>query len=278
MHIVGLILLGLAIRALFSRGDGVRSSSMRLPVIWFLLLFASTIFALLAVWVVGRVDFVPVLVACLLAMFPEWFLMPVFIRLGWVNAASWAAWTSPLFVGHDRLGNVTAAMALAWLYGGCDAEAAEMIEGRLRTDILNPIRGGGALAAGLLAWGRGDLVQARTLMALVHYFPARVTTPWVRRRACRWLLAEAAQRGDWREVHFIARRHRADGVARVLKSIARRELGERVPRWKLDVVWLTSFNWVSTWPIYSMARKRDPEPEPTTTIDPAVSVAEVTAL
>jgi hypothetical protein len=94
----------------------------------------------------------------------------------------------------------------------------------------NPVRwkaGGAAIVAtGLIAAVRDDRSTARRLLASA---PELVVESWPRRAiliASEWLCAEAIERGDWRQVEFIARTAPVESATlRLLASVAARLTG-----------------------------------------------------
>lgn len=248
MGIGGIILVLFAIRALAS------ATNSRLPsptlfsfnFAWFAIFVALIMTTIIAMdW--GTTLAWIATAALVLFTFPDWTVLPLSHRLHSPRLTFAIAWMSPFFAGGDRVGSASAASALTWLRSGRASRAAERIEARLQREGENTIRGGGTLAAGFLAWGRGDAEQARSLFALVHYFDRRVANGWVRRHARRWLVMEAAERGDWRSVFELAKLHRYDGVLRFARVVARIELGETIPAWRLTGAWCLGGRWLTTW-------------------------------
>lgn len=248
MGIGGIILVLFAIRALAS------ATNSRLPsptlfsfnFAWFAIFIALAMTSIVAIEWGATLAWVATVFLALLA-FPDWLVLPLSHRLRWSRLTFVLAWMSPFFAGGDRIGSATAASALTWLRSGRPEPVAERIEAKLQRKGTNTIRGGGTLAAGFLAWGRGDIEQARSLFALVHHFDRRVASGWVRRHARRWLVMEAAERGDWRSISELAKLHRYDGVLRFAQVVARAELGEPVAAWRLAAAWCLCGRWLTTW-------------------------------
>src|SRR5262249_58525088 len=84
--------------------------------------------------------------------------------------------------------------------------------------------GRGLLAAGLLAALRGDRDRARCLLLVADNLPSQVISRKARRMARDWLVADAAQAEQWREVIRVGRRKY--GSRRWAYLIAR--IGERL--------------------------------------------------
>jgi hypothetical protein len=125
-------------------------------------------------------------------------------------------------------------------------------------------RGAGITAAALLAAQRGDLKRARSLFLVVDSLAPKFVPLGARVIAREWLIIDAAQRGDWREVIRLGRRGRSSlrwsyAVAR----ISERSIGD--PRgcgdWALVALWLLASRRRPMLPLlrHALATPRDPE-------------------
>lgn len=130
---------------------------------------------------------------------------------------------------RDPTGGAALAGALALLHRPAHEPAlATWLEGK----IAGPAKLGlaGVVATGLLAAGRGDRAGARDLMLSADNFDPELGPAAARRIANEWLVADAAERGDWATV---IRRGVQDGRAtaytRFLARAAARIRGEALP-------------------------------------------------
>jgi hypothetical protein len=143
----------------------------------------------------------------------------VAIPRGWVGLA----WLLGRLDARTVWGRDPAAGGLvgaAWALGRRrtpDPAAAARLETRLLR--LSPLRGGGLLAAGLLAAARDDLEGARQLIASVEILPAAAVPREAARLARAWRQADAAARGDWAGVVALSRSPR-DPLAAVALRLA----------------------------------------------------------
>lgn len=210
----------------------------------------------------GRLPMVALLLALL---FPWWLATRVTIPLGLVRV-SWllgrlSFWT---WRGDTRGGGVVAA---AWALVRARAPSGRTSTWTVaRRDALRPLRGGGIVATALLAERRGDretmlmLVRSTLLLA-----PAAAHLA-ARSLAAQWLAADAAARGDWREVVRVGKaiRRQPSGL-RLLVAVGRVLVapthalgpGRRLGLW---LTWLGAPRRIATLPLLRLAL--DPTPPP----------------
>jgi len=116
---------------------------------------------------------------------------------GWVRPSVWLAQLCRASFEHDRRGGPALAGALALLARGThDDRLATWLEGQLGGK--GAIGAAGVVAAGLIAASRGQRDAARDLMHSASNFDAEVALARV--IANEWLVADAAERGDWARV------------------------------------------------------------------------------
>jgi hypothetical protein len=176
----------------------------------------------------------------------EWIVLPLHMP----RVAYWVARVGyPLgFIGESSAGCV--------IYG---ALAAERTQSRLkfavwlkeRLDQPRRLRGGGVVAAGLLATLRGDRDRARCLFLVADTLPSQVISRKARRIARDWLVAEAAQAEEWREVIRLGRdKSDSHRWSYLMARIAERLVGDRraCANWLLWLLWLIAPRRLSTLP------------------------------
>ena len=122
------------------------------------------------------------------------------VPAGWVRATFEATRASPLGLGiKDRAGGAAFMAAWAHLYQTHPNEEDETwLLDKIREQ--RPLTGAGLAALGLLAQSRGDHEEARAFLGALSWFNAGALDPMVRQWANDFLVANAAQRGDWEEV------------------------------------------------------------------------------
>ncbi|MFO0755753.1 MAG: hypothetical protein U0359_04650 [Byssovorax sp.] len=129
--------------------------------------------------------------------FPWVLASRLFVPLGLPRLShGWLRVTTDEGLKRDPAGS--ALVGGAWALGrrrDLDEEAAAFLDAELAK--LEPLRGAGVFAAGLLLAARGDLDGARRLIESVHRLDERVRPPVVDRLANAWLAADAAARGEW---------------------------------------------------------------------------------
>lgn len=202
-------------------------------------------------------------------LFPWLVARTLLIPSGRVRLAYFACRVSFWHWRGDVRGGAVIAGCLALLRraGARDAELAAWLERRrdAASPPQNPLRwksGGAAIVAtGLLAAARGQRGQARRLLAsaselVIESSPRRAITI-----ANEWLCAEAIERGDWRQVEFVARTSPVD--SRMLALLA--TLGARmsgIAPLPNDLVlrlrWLAAPRRRATWPLVATALAEPP--------------------
>lgn len=118
---------------------------------------------------------------------------------GWVRASVWLTRLCRGSFEHDRRGGPVLAGALALLARSThDERLATWLEGQLAGGASGgAIGAAGVVAAGLIAASRGQRDAARDLMHSASNFDAEVAPAPARVIANEWLVADAAERGDW---------------------------------------------------------------------------------
>ena len=118
---------------------------------------------------------------------------------GWVRPSVWLARLCRGSFEHDRRGGPVLAGALALLARPThDEGVATWLEGQMGG--AGAIGAAGVVAAGLIAASRGQRDAARDLMHNASNFDAEVAPAPARVIAGEWLVADAAERGDWASV------------------------------------------------------------------------------
>jgi hypothetical protein len=176
----------------------------------------------------------------------EWIVLP----LRMPRVAYWVARVGyPLsFIGESSAGCV--------IYG---ALAAARTRSRLKfavwlkekLDQPRWLRGGGVVAAALLATLRGDRDRARCLFLVADTLPSQVISRKAQRIARDWLVAEAAQAGEWREVIRLGRRkYGSRRWSYLMARIAERLVGDKraCANWLLWLLWLIAPRRLATLP------------------------------
>jgi len=131
------------------------------------------------------------------------------------------------------------------------------------------MRGAGVIAGGLLAALRGDRHRARCMLLVANSLPEQ-RVPWSTRSIARdWLVADAAENGDWREVIRLSRR----GESGFRWSYLMARIGERLtglpdgPRaWWLWLSWLAAPRRIATLALLRRALGVPRVPKPRTAV------------
>lgn len=168
----------------------------------------------------------PFFVAALVGVMPWTVARRVLVPLGMSRAARVVASLSGWTWGADRQGGGLVAAVWAELRKRePDRDRLAAIEAA--RDAAATFSGARVLATGLVAAARGDMAGARTLLESVASISPRTTPPAVQALAREWLVAEAAEQGEWPRAARLARgpgsRTRA---TRLLGAIAARLAGE----------------------------------------------------
>lgn len=186
---------------------------------------ASLVLLLLQVILVGWF-----LLLALLAHEPLlwWVIRRGVTRRGWVRPSVWLAHLCRSSFEHDRRGGPVLAGALALLARPThDERLATWLEGQLAGS--SAIGAAGVVAAGLIAASRGQRDAARDLMHSASNFDAEVAPAPARVVANEWLVADAADRGDWAQVMRL-------GVRRDVASPQTRFLGFAAARVRRELL------------------------------------------
>jgi hypothetical protein len=115
---------------------------------------------------------------------------------GLVRTSYWLSYLARPTFEHDRAGGAALAGALALLHRGAhDQAAATWLEGKLAAQAKSGLAG--MVASGLMAASRGDRAGARDMMLGADSVDVELAPAAARRVANEWLVADAAERGDW---------------------------------------------------------------------------------
>lgn len=173
-----------------------------------------------------------------LALLHPWpWIRRLLIPLGASRLAyAWARVGGPPWL-RDPVGGAVLCGVLA------QARRRRVNEDRLRTleAALGraPLRGAGIVATGFIAALRGDRATAVTILDSVEDLDPDICPPIARTFAADWLVADAARRGRWHEVHQRSREglvHSA--TTRFMGFAAQRLIGHPLSRWTLLAAWL----------------------------------------
>lgn len=186
----------------------------------------------------------------------EWMVLP----LRMPRVAYWVARVGyPLsFVGESSAGDVVYG-ALAAARTRSRLKSASWLKEKL--DRPRSLRGGGVVAAALLATLRGNRDRARCLFLVADTLPSKVISRKARRIARDWLVAEAAQAEEWREVIRLGRRkYGSRRWSYLMARIAERLVGDKraCGNWLLWLFWLIAPRRLATLPCCD-ARWESPE-------------------
>ncbi len=149
---------------------------------------------------------VPCVMLVGLYLFPALVLSRVLVPLGLARAAYvYARITPPVAMSEEAVaGAVFYSAVAAHRAKKIDAAHLDRLDMHLASPAVRP-RGIAVAAAGLIAAARGRRETARLLLASVDVIPNRLAPSAVRYAARSWLVADAAERGDWRHVAALGR-------------------------------------------------------------------------
>jgi hypothetical protein len=223
------------------------TASGRAAIVWFFgIVYVLMCFGMMSE---GAYILVPGLPVCAILFWPWSLTRRVLVPLGWARPAFRVTALSHIAWRRDTTGGAGVAAAWALLHHPSpNAELIEQFELRLRAKPA--MRGGAVVAYGLLAAGRRDLDTARALLSSVDGLHKSATPRIARKLAREWLMADAAERGDWRAVLALGRRAGPrTAISRLLTGVAARQLGEPygVAPLRLVAWWLLSGRWPATW-------------------------------
>jgi hypothetical protein len=169
--------------------------------LWLCLVMVTVFFGIMAA--LGTIWSAPLLAAGMLLLMPWTVARRVLIPLGMSRSArffsSLAGWTW----SRDRRGGGLVAGAWAILHQKVPGreDMARLEAARDAAPVLSAAQ---VLATGLLAAARGDLESARALLGSVEELGARTAPTMVHALAREWLVADAAERGQWARVATLA--------------------------------------------------------------------------
>jgi hypothetical protein len=181
----------------------------------------------------------------------EWIVLP----LRMPRVAYWVARVGyPLsFVGEGSAGGVVYG-ALAAARTRSPLKFASWLKEKL--DRPRSLRGGGVVAAALLASLRGDRDRARCLFVVAETLPSRVISRKARGIARDWLVVEAAQVEEWRAVVRLGRRkYSSHRWSYLMARVAERLVGDKraCADWLLWLLWLIAPRRLATLPLLRRA-------------------------
>lgn len=205
----GTVLAGVAV------ASALRSSPLAVIVGALIVLLA------LAGWVMLALDLVGGLVWPLLRR--------TAIAGGLVKASYWLSYLARPTWERDRAGGAALAGALALLHARAhDPALASWLEGKLAGQPKSGLAA--VVATGLLTASRGDRAGARDLLLGADGFDPDYAPAAARAIANEWLVADAAERGDWATViRRGVQPERASAYTRFLARAAGRIRGEALP-------------------------------------------------
>lgn len=188
----------------------------------------------------------------------EWIVLP----LRMPRVAYWVARVgNPLsFVGESPAGGVVYG-ALAAARTRSQLKSAIWLKEKL--DRPRSLRGGGVVAAALLANLRADRDRARCLFLVADTLPSQVISRKARRIARDWLVAEAIQAEEWREVIRLGRRKYDSHRGSYLRArIAERFVGDKraCANWLLWLLWFIAPRRLATLPLLRRALRKPRAP------------------
>ncbi|HSQ63497.1 MAG TPA: hypothetical protein VLM85_09805 [Polyangiaceae bacterium] len=149
-------------------------------------------------------------VALVLYQFPYACTGQTLVRLGWPRAAYWAALvTGALWRFGDVAGGACLLAARARLRM---RTPTRQIDDWLHRRLRRAKKRGGAwyVAAALFEAGRGNTAWARGLLLSAEVMSPQDCPACARKVARRWLVADAAARGDWRRAAELSAPHRTE--------------------------------------------------------------------
>jgi hypothetical protein len=193
----------------------------------------------------------PIMALC----FPSLVLDGILVPLRAPRCAYWTARIfQPLsFVGESVAGGVIVGVQ-ASAKTGKRAQTIEWLRKRFNDAAV--LRGGGVVAAGMLAAARGDRYRARALLAIADSLPTNLISRRVRAMARDGLVADAAMAGDWREVILLGRRRRQTlRWSYVVACCAERLIADpqAKPNWRLWLAWMIAPRRRATLPLLRRA-------------------------
>jgi hypothetical protein len=182
------------IRGLVREGEHIDEGSHGL---WYGLCILGMVFTVAAF---GNGLFAVPAIIMYLVVFPWAVTRYALIPLGWHRSAYHLTRLAEWVWGKDARGGAAVAASWALLRSG-DTSATSIAWVDSRIASSKRIGGAQVLATGLLCAVRGDAAAARTLLESIETLGHKVTPSMARRLANEWLVADAAERGEWSRVH-----------------------------------------------------------------------------
>ena len=195
---------------------------------------------------------------------PAPFFKAIVVPLGMPRFAYWATrCCGPVELMKDAGAGAALYGALALARAGGSPKILDWLAQRAKR--ARSVKGAGVVTGGLLAALRGERERARALFLLADTLPAKLISGSVRVVARDWLVADAAQNGNWRAVVSLGRR----GQQSFRWSYAVARMGERLlgdPEgrhgWLIWLCWLAAPRRRATWPLLRRALAAPPAPQP----------------
>jgi len=202
-------------------------------------LLGSICLGLLAAAIGGSLVAAVLAVVLSLFLFPWWWARCVCVPLGLARSAYALSMLSRVTWRRDKPGGPL--LAAAWALSRQRRPNPKLV-GEYQTTLeqqSHALQASSVVAQGLFAAMAGRSDEARRWMESVFWFDARIAVRPVRRIASEWLLADACARGEWARVVTLASARPApwSPLLSLAQLIARRQLGEDVPTWRLWLAW-----------------------------------------
>jgi len=203
---------------------------------------------------------------------PAPFFKAIVVPLGMPRFAYWATrCCGPVELMKDAGAGAALYGALALARRGASPKTLDWLAQRAKR--ARSVKGAGVATGGLLAALRGEHERARALFLLADTLPAKLISGSVRVVARDWLVADAAQYGNWREVVRLGRRgQQGFRWSNAVAQMGRRLLGDpdSPHDWLLWLCWLVAPRRRATWPLLRRAlavkpRRLPVAPEPAVT-------------
>jgi hypothetical protein len=190
----------------------------------------------------GYVGSALLLFAAVLLFAPAFVVTRIAVPLGWPRVAYWTArscWTMEVIKEYGAGAALYGALALARKPSG--APAIDWLEQKITRS--QTMRGAGVATAGLLAALRSNRERARSLLLIADASDRPFISRRARAAARDWLVADAAQIGNWREVVRLSR-HKLVTLrwSYAVARMAERLLGEPGAwrDWQLWLCWIVA--------------------------------------
>jgi hypothetical protein len=186
---------------------------------------------------------------------PAPFFKAIVMPLGMPRFAYWATrCCGPVELMKDSGAGAALYGALALARRDASPKTLDWLATRAKR--ARAVKGAGVVAAGLIAALRSERERARALFLLADTLPTKIISANVRVVARDWLVADAAQNGNWREVVRLGRRgQQGYRWSNAVAQMGRRLLGDpdSPHDWLLWLCWLVAPRRRATWPLLRQA-------------------------